>query len=118
MGTLNMSHVLITNIKIYQNFIENFFRRCIEVINEMYKKYNMRQDSLSPTQLDTHVSTIRAGLLLMRGLYKLGDGKLLQGLDDLHATAKEDAVVFPEKSVIKLFVLLYWKSIFFLSIFS
>lgn len=79
---------------------DHFYRRCIEVVNECWQKLSMDSKVLRADASNSRTlfsASLRAGLLTLRGYYKVAEGSLAHGLEDLNAIAKEDTNLFPEK---------------------
>ena len=79
-------------------FTAYFYQRCVKCITDSMKEV---PHSVHPTANSSQVKdqsyqhTLQASCLLLRGLYYIASGCLLEGLADLHETAKEDYRIFP-----------------------
>ncbi|XP_039264626.2 DENN domain-containing protein 3-like isoform X2 [Styela clava] len=76
---------------------KHFYQRCVGNISNVLEKVN------ADTKISqSRRSSLRAGLLLLRGFYSLAAENLVAGFRDLQATAKEDARFYPNSTLKKI----------------
>ena len=86
----------VLTLKSYCYVVGYFYDRCVQLISDLMKRINQdRNGSSDSSSAEQH--TFRASCLLLRGLYLVASGKTMEGLADLHATAKEDYRLYPPR---------------------